>query len=78
LLFREGRGIIERDGDGDGPEGESRAPSYQVFSPNYQAYLARGQESYHFARTLKVPSIIARDLRWKTKEEIKAVARRMF
>lgn len=76
FLFRESQGIIPRD-DGEPQEKPKGLPSARVLRPDYQSFKARGKENYHFARSLKIPSVIARNLRNKSKKEIEKAAKEL-
>lgn len=74
ILFREGQGSIPRVND-EPQEKPKRLPSAQVLRPDYQASKTRGRENYQFARSLNIPSVIARDLRTKSHKEIERTAK---
>lgn len=76
LLFREGQGNIERDGSNE-PERKGVGQPPRIYTPKYQGSLARIRENYRFARSFKIPSVIARDLRYKSRKEIEQAARGM-
>ena len=76
ILFRECQGIILKE-EGDEIERKVKDSSPRVFRNGYQDYLARQQERYRFARSLQLPSIIARDLRNKSKDEIEMAAKEL-
>ena len=74
--FREGQGNIPRDPEPE-PIPQAATPLSRAHRPNYQDYLAHGRETYRFARRLHVPSVVARDLRNKSKAEIKMRAKEL-
>lgn len=76
-LFREGQGNVERDDGNEPGEKPKGLPSARVLTQKYQASLVRGKENYHFATSLGIPSVVARDLRTKSKAKIKRAAKEL-
>jgi hypothetical protein len=76
ILFRERQGIIPRNND-EPEEKPKKLPSARVMRRDYQAFRGRGKRNYHFARSLNIPSAIARNLRNKSKKEIERVAKEL-
>lgn len=73
-LFRERQGYVPRD-EGKSEVKPKGLPSVRVLRPDYQPFKTRLKENYHFARSLHIPSVVARDLRNKSKKEIEKVAK---
>ena len=77
ILFREqGQGIVPRNDD-EPQEKPKRLPLTLALRPNRDEYNREGVENYRFARSLDVPSVMARDLRHKSKKEIERVAKEL-
>ena len=74
-LFRERQGYVPR--EDTEPQGKPKETSERVLRSDYQKYLTRQNEAYHFARNLGIPSALARDLRHRGKKEIEKVAKEL-
>lgn len=74
--FREPQGYIPRD-DNESQEKPKRLPLTSVIRPNCGKYNREGVANYHYARSLDIPSVVARDLRHKSHKEIKKAAKEL-
>ena len=75
-LFREGQGVVPRDNNGP-REKPKKLPLTLVIRPNRNEYNREGVANYRFARSLDIPSVVARDLRHKSKKEIERAAKEL-